>query len=90
MNADGSKQKNLTNDPAQDQGPLWSPDARKIVFVRYVGNNPDIYTMNLDGSGQKRLTNNPAHDGSPSWSPFPPRETEGEQKGNSGDSEASS
>ena len=32
MNVDGSEQKNLTNNPAYDTGPSWSPDGKKITF----------------------------------------------------------
>ena len=32
MNADGSGQTNLTNNPANDSHPSWSPDGSRIVF----------------------------------------------------------
>jgi len=32
MNADGSEQKNLTNNPSTDGVPSWSPDGKKIAF----------------------------------------------------------
>ena len=72
MNPDGSNQINLTNDPKHDSGAAWSPDGRKIVFVRYDGSATfDIYTMNIDGSNQVKLTNVPVGQSSfwPSWSP---------------------
>ncbi len=84
MNADGSEQKNLTNNPAIDGGPCWSPDGQKIAFHRGGGPAPppgrensdignsdvsDIYVMNADGSEQNNLTNNPAFCGGPCWSP---------------------
>ena len=35
MNADGSRQRNLTRNPAADDvGAAWSPDGRKIAFLR--------------------------------------------------------
>ncbi|MCH8874415.1 PD40 domain-containing protein, partial [candidate division KSB1 bacterium] len=52
MNTDGSNLLRLTNDPATDVGPAWSPDGTKIVFVRDL----DIYVMDADGSNVKRLT----------------------------------
>jgi TolB protein len=65
MNPDGSGLTNLTNSPANDQDPAWSPDGQKIAFVR----DFDIFVMNADGTGQVRLTNNPLFDGQPTWSP---------------------
>ena len=69
MNADGSGQTNLTNNPADDGFPTWSPDGRHIAFVSDRDGNREIYVMNADGSGQTNLTNNPADDDDPAWSP---------------------
>ena len=56
MNADGSGQRNLTRDPAQDGDPAWSPDGRKIAFVSNRDGHYEVYVMNADGSGQRSLT----------------------------------
>ena len=70
MNADGSNQTNLTNNPSNDFWPRWSPDGQQMVFVSTrESNNVDIYVMNADGSGVTRLTTDPGHDTKPSWSP---------------------
>jgi TolB protein len=55
-------------------GGAWSPDGRKIAFVRVserVGTpraNRDVYVVNADGSGLRRLTTHPEYDGDPAWS----------------------
>jgi Tol biopolymer transport system component len=79
MNADGSGQKNLTNNPPDDNSPAWSPDGSKIAFVSNRAGNKffEIYVMNADGSGVKQLTTNTAADSRnnfaadicPAWSP---------------------
>jgi len=60
---------NLTNNPASDTDPNWSPDGSMIAFASTRDNNHNIYVMNADGSGQTRLTRNAAPDFSPAWSP---------------------
>ena len=67
MNADGSSQTDLTNNPALDQAPAWSPDGTKIVFSSRRDGNTELYTMAADGSGVVRLTNNVNFDNSPAW-----------------------
>jgi dipeptidyl aminopeptidase/acylaminoacyl peptidase len=69
MNADGSRLINLTNDPAADGSPAWSPDGTRIAFLSTRDGAYDLYLMNADGTGVTRLTNDPAIEGRPSWSP---------------------
>jgi hypothetical protein len=69
MDADGSNQTRLTQDPAGDWSPAWSPDGSRIVFQSDRDGNADIYVMHADGSNQTRLTRHAAGDWSAAWSP---------------------
>jgi Tol biopolymer transport system component len=66
MNAGGSGQRRLTQSPASEWGAVWTPDGKKIAFVRSRGRSrtTDIFVMNADGSGKRRLARGTA----PSWS----------------------
>ena len=52
INVDGSGQVNLTDTPASDALPDWSPDGTKIAFAsaRSAGIRSDIFKMNADGT----------------------------------------
>lgn len=39
--------------------PVWSPDGKKIAFVRDVRHHSDIYTVGIDGTGLTRVTKGP-------------------------------
>jgi TolB protein len=76
MDADGSDVIQLTDDPAEDDFPTWSPDGTSIAFVSQRDGDREIYLMEADGSGQLRLSDNaedfPEHrgvDDFPSWRP---------------------
>jgi len=71
MNSDGTGAARLTNNPAMDAFPAWSPDNTKIAFTSNRDGffNFEIYVMNADGSSPTRLTTNGKVDGMPAWSP---------------------
>ena len=77
MNADGTNPINLTNHPARDVRPDWSPDGLQIVFSsnrdgdweEKPNDNWEIYVINADGTNPINLTNHPKWDSSPAWEP---------------------
>jgi Tol biopolymer transport system component len=70
INADGSGLVNLSDDPAIDNSPAWSPDGSRIAFISTRDGSYDLYVMNVDGSGLIRLTDTyPAAEHGPAWSP---------------------
>ncbi|HKZ85754.1 MAG TPA: hypothetical protein VJ793_19120 [Anaerolineae bacterium] len=60
---------NLTNSPAEDAAPAWSPDGKRIAFAsaRSSGGQPRIYAVALDGSIPEPLVEEPGTN--PAWSP---------------------
>ncbi len=68
-NVDGSDPVRLTDSPAADGEPVWSPDGTRILFTSERDGNAEIYSMQADGSDVTRLTNDPGVDVSPAWSP---------------------
>src|SRR5213083_3084647 len=69
MNADGTGLTRLTNDPASDVYPAWSPDGSRIAFTSTRDGHNNIYIMNADGSGVTQLTTETTSFGSqaPAW-----------------------
>jgi len=68
MNADGSNQKQLTNDARIKYTPVVSPDNRYIVYATPQGGE-DLWRINIDGSNPTPLTGRPADEGNPDISP---------------------
>ncbi len=59
----------LTDDPADDRDPVWSPDGTEIAFSSRRDGNWEIYILRLSDGEVRRMTDDPAFDGGPSWSP---------------------
>src|SRR3989304_2707575 len=69
IDADGQGERRLTRPPGQSVIPVWSPDGRRIAFVKRQGKDSQIYGMNADGTAQRRLTGPPGFSTVPVWSP---------------------
>ncbi len=60
----------LTDTPAYDSSPRWSPDSLWIVFDSYLDDNLEILIASTVNPGETiRLTEDPAADQHPAWSP---------------------
>jgi Tol biopolymer transport system component len=73
MNADGSKQRQITNNGAANFAPFFHPGGKKIIFCSNVEDpkhrNFDLYLIDIDGSNQERVTYCEDFDGFPMFSP---------------------
>lgn len=59
----------LTNDPADDRDPAWSPDGTTIAFVSNRNGSWDLYTLNVQTQALARITTSTHFVGAPTWSP---------------------
>lgn len=60
----------LTDDPAYEGNPAWSPDGQWLAYEKYQEDNLDIFIQTTDKSlPAVQVTFNPAVDSAPSWSP---------------------
>ncbi|GAB4461565.1 MAG: hypothetical protein Kow0031_40610 [Anaerolineae bacterium] len=60
---------NLTNSPADDIQPAWSPDGRQVVFSSGRTGSFKIFTVAADGGNPVQLTGGRGFDEWPAWSP---------------------
>jgi TolB protein len=66
MNSDGSGKRLLTPGASS---PAWSPDGKRIAFVRGANDRADIFVMSAHGTNQHRLTADGVYNNDPAWSP---------------------
>ena len=69
MNPDGSQQIRLTDNPADDLYPAWSPTGEQILFTSNRNGERDLYLMDANGENVKRVFRKSAHRAHPTWSP---------------------
>ena len=65
---DGSSRRRITNGDANCMMPAWSPDGRKVVYVRQSEKGLDLWRCDPDGRQHVRLTQTGANR-IPSWLP---------------------
>lgn len=66
---DGTAVIQLTNDPADDVQPCFSPDGKTLTFASNRHGNWDIYQMDIEGKNVRQLTSGPGQKMSPSFNP---------------------
>ena len=70
MDATGDNLLKLTEHPALDVSPAWSPDGRKIAFATQRGDySREIYVMDSDGTNPENVSRFPVSEYNPAWSP---------------------
>lgn len=66
---DGGEPVRVTNHPADDWGPDWSPDGETIVFSSSRDGDFDLFTVDAGGGEATRLLDLDGLQGAPAWSP---------------------
>ncbi len=81
VNADGTGQKTLTDNPNGNWQPAWSPDGQKIVYYAQTDSQGkfDVFLMNADGSQLTRLADGVANANWPHLSNLPIWSRDGKQ-----------
>ncbi len=69
IDEDGNNLTQVTSDASPEVDPTWSPDGKKIAFVRYGGGFSLIYVVDADGKNLKQLSPAKSQDFAPAWSP---------------------
>lgn len=69
--ADGTAAQQITDGPADDEAPAWSPDGRRLVFcsgsAEGGARKANLFLVNPDGSGLRQLTEGDHVACRPSW-----------------------
>ena len=66
---EGGEPARLTTDTAADLLPAWSPDGRRLAWMRSSSGQPsELWVMNADGSEKRKLPADGISGGQPTWS----------------------
>jgi TolB protein len=69
MNLGSGSTQRLTNTPAIETAPSFSPDGSKIVFESDRSGSPQLYIMSRSGGEAQRISFGKGRYGTPVWSP---------------------
>ncbi len=69
LDKDGVIVRQITDDPAQDISPEWSPGSGQIAFVSDRAGGPQIYVVSAGGGGARRITMAGGYNTNPDWGP---------------------
>lgn len=69
MNTISENHRLLTNHPAHDRDPTWSPDGRFLAYASNRDGISKIYVMDVRTGEHRRLTQRHAKEWAPAWSP---------------------
>ena len=67
MDSDGSHLRRLTQNPAHDYHPRWSPDGKKLLFVSDRKDGAQTWILPVNGGEPYQLTRFSTGTGSPEW-----------------------
>ncbi|MFN8378503.1 MAG: DPP IV N-terminal domain-containing protein [Anaerolineae bacterium] len=59
----------ITNSPADERDPVWSPDGRQLAFASHQDGNWELYLYDVESGETTRLTYDLSFQGGPAWSP---------------------
>jgi TolB protein len=67
--ADGENANVVADSPQPLMSPAWSPDARRLAYVSFEGDQAAIYVQTLRTGTREKVSGRPGVNGSPSFSP---------------------
>jgi tricorn protease len=65
----GGEGSRLTNGPATDDWPRFSPDGRRLLYFSDAAGTDDVYVMDVASRQSTPVANGPGDEAFPSWSP---------------------
>ncbi len=69
VNVGSSNPVRVTNDPADERDPAFSPDGRRLAYAGRQDDNWELYVLDLATGETTRLTYDLSFQGNPAWSP---------------------